>query len=155
MCNAAEPDTLDYNCEYLRGLQFAYPDGRGEIGVRQLDHLAQQAWSQGFDAYNPDFSTNGWYEEGTPYDLSPVAVPMSVMFVRDDTMADEVVNGALYDQIPSVQRSVRWMDGRGHMDLNGANDEMFFDELLAQLSDAQDVGAETRDCTIDDCNVWY
>mgnify|MGYP000163855381 CR=1 FL=1 len=80
---------------------------------------------------------------------------MSVMYVRDDTMADERVNGALYDQIPSVQRSVRWMDGRGHMDLNGANDEMFFDELLAQLSDAQDVGAETRDCTIDDCNAWY
>jgi hypothetical protein len=38
VCDAGEVG--DYNCEYLQGLQAAYPDGRGEIGVRQLDHLA-------------------------------------------------------------------------------------------------------------------
>jgi hypothetical protein len=79
---------------------------------------------------------------------------MNIMYVRDDTMADENVNGMVYDSIPSVQRSIRWMDGRGHMDLNGANDEIFFDELLAQFGPPIGMGAETRDCLAVDCNAW-
>ena len=64
-----------------------------------VNHLAQQAWAGQYTQYNPDYATNGWFTDPTQYDVSaaPTDVPMSVMYVRDDTMADETINGSIYE----------------------------------------------------------
>ena len=43
-----------------------------EMGVKYLDHITQQTWLDKFNEYDAEYKNNGWYTDGTPYDLSTI-----------------------------------------------------------------------------------
>ena len=63
-------DPLAYECTYLTELKDAYPEGREEIPLRMVDHMAQQAWAQQFVEYNENYATNGWFTDPTQYPIA-------------------------------------------------------------------------------------
>ena len=62
------------------------------MSLKQLDHLAQIAFSQEFDEFNPRWAIDGWYTDTPKYDLDKISVPVKAIYVKDDYTCDEIVN---------------------------------------------------------------
>ena len=106
-------------CDYFQTFDCA-TTACAEIGVKYLDHIVQQSWDEKFNLYSATYNSDGWYTEGTAYDLSAITTKISAWYVMNDSQADEVLNSALIRD--KTYKSIEWNIGQDFYDIPGAND---------------------------------
>jgi len=61
--------------------------------------LGQQAYTQKWAKYNPDFPTNGWFKEPETYASTNINVPVFNWYDKGDLICPEIVNQQVGDLI--------------------------------------------------------
>ena len=111
--------------------------GTGEMSVKQLDQLAQQAFSE-------QFLMQGSTDE---YDLSAITVPVKNIYVNDDLTCVNEAAKEHFEEINTIQGEAT-LYGYDHSQIVGNNNDDFYYQVLSMLEANQD-SVETFDCPSD------